>query len=197
MSITVPERHGSRSVSLPDGPTGKVAGNMPGKNDSQTVSKRAGLSPKTPLLHEDMHDHVAAPARAKPRSGRFSRTLLNFWLDGLLGVVFAALCLTAVIVQFVFPAGIAARDWFLWGMSYGQWCSIQFALVAVLGLGVLVHIMLHWQWVCSVWTKRVLRRQQLPDDGIRTVYGVGLLICVLMFGAVVVGVAQWMIVRPQ
>lgn len=174
----------------------KAADRMAGQNRSQQEIADSPAAAKSPLLHEDMHDHVASPAPSSRRAGRFSRTLLNFWLDGLLAVVFSLLCVTAVIVQFVFPAGIAARDWFLWGLSYGQWCSLQFALIAILGLGVLVHIMLHWPWVCSVWTKRILRRQKLPDDGIRTVYGVGLLICLMMAGAVLVGIAQWMIVSP-
>jgi hypothetical protein len=119
---------------------------------------------------------------------------VNFWLDGLLGVLFVKLCIIAVIVQFVFPPGVSARGASLWGMSYGQWCSLQFGVLAVLGLGVLLHVMLHWTWICSVLSKRVLGQKEIPDDGIRTVYGVGLLICLLLLGAVSVGMAQWMIV---
>lgn len=147
---------------------------------------------KKPLLHHDDHEHASPPA-ARP-AGRISRTLVNFWLDGLLGVLFVKLCVIAVIVQFVFPPGISARGASLWGMKYGQWCSIQFGFIAVLGLGVLLHVMLHWTWVCSVLSKRVLGQKDIPDDGIRTVYGVGLLICLLVLGAVSVGIAQWMIV---
>lgn len=152
----------------------------------------AGL--KRQLLQEDMHDHVA---KSSSTPGRISRTLVNFWLDSLLAVVFVVLCISAVVVQFVFPPGVAADGWTLWSMSYGQWCSIQFSLMTTLALGVLVHVMLHWTWVCSVLVKRVLRRRDLPDNGTRTVYGVGLLICLLLLGAVTVGMAQWMIVRPR
>ena len=139
---------------------------------------------------------------SRPLSGsvvvrkRVSRTLINFWLDTVLGVLFALLCLTAVIVQFVFPPGVAARGVTLWGGSYGQWCSLQFTLIATLGLGVLVHVMLHWSWVCSVLTRRILRTNAVLDDGLRTIYGVGLLIGLLLGGAAVVGIAQWMIVLP-
>lgn len=157
-----------------------------------TSSSKPG---KKPLLHHDDHEHTAPHPVQTP--GRISRTLVNFWLDILLAVIFVKLCITAVIVQFVFPPGIAARGASLWGMSYGQWCSIQFALLAVLGLGVLLHVMLHWTWICSVLTKRILGKSQLPDDGIRTIYGVGLLICLLLIGAVCVGAAQWMIVMPE
>ncbi len=166
------------------------SGDAMSSNENRMKKKRA-------ILHNDMHDHVAAASNGSRHPGKVSRTLVNFWLDGVLALVFFKLCVTAVVVQFVFPPGIVARNWTLWGMSYGQWCSVQFGLIATLGLGVLVHVMLHWTWVCSVMTKRVLHRQQMPDDGIRTVYGVGLLIGLLLIGAVTVGIAQWMIIRPQ
>lgn len=149
---------------------------------------------RKPILHHDDHEHAATLPR-RP-AGRISMTLINFWLDGLLAVVFVKLCLTSVILQFVFPPGVAARGAMLWGMSYGQWCSLQFGLLAVLGFGVLIHVMLHWTWVCSVLSKRVLKQSEVPDNGIRTLYGVGLLIGLLLLGAVSIGVAQWMIVLP-
>jgi len=132
---------------------------------------------------------------------RISRTLVNFWLDGLLGLIFGKLCIVAVIVQFAFPPGIAARGASLWGMNYGQWCSVQFAMLSVLGIGILLHAMLHRTWVCSVLTKRVMGKKNIPDDGIRTLYRVGLLIGLLigllLIGAISVGVAQWMIELPE
>jgi len=125
-----------------------------------------------------------------------SRTLINFWLDAALMVAFVALALVSVIVQFVFPPGVAAKGWLLWFMNYSQWCGLQFGLFSFLGFGIVVHVMLHWTWVCSVITKKLLHRQELPDDGIRTVYGVGLLIVLLLNGAAVVGVAMMTIQMP-
>lgn len=127
---------------------------------------------------------------------RFSRTVVNFWLDTVLMFSFVSLSITAVIVQFVFPPGVTARGWMLWGMPYGQWCSLQFTLLAVLGFGIVVHVMLHWTWVCSVVTRKILRRHELPDDGIQTVYGVGLLIILLLTGATLVGLAMLTIRMP-
>ncbi len=150
---------------------------------------------KTPLLHHDDHEHATPAAARAP--GRVSRTLVNFWLDGLLGLLFVKLCITAVIVQFVFPPGVAARGASLWGMNYGRWCGLQFGLLAVLALGILLHVMLHWTWICSVLSKRVMKWPEVPDSGLQTVYGVGLLICLLLIGAVTFGIAQWMIVMPE
>ncbi len=47
-------------------------------------------------------------------------------------------------------------------MTYGQWCSIQFGLLSLLGLGILVHVMLHWTWVCSVISRRLMHQKELP-----------------------------------
>lgn len=127
---------------------------------------------------------------------RVSPAVINFWLDALLMLAFVALSITAVIVQFVFPPGVTAKGWLLWGMDFGQWCSIQFATLAVLGFGVVVHVMLHWQWVCGVVVRKLLHRKELPDDGIRTIYGAGLLIGLLLTGATIVGIAMLTIQMP-
>ncbi|MCA9035812.1 MAG: DUF4405 domain-containing protein [Planctomycetaceae bacterium] len=140
------------------------------------------------------HDHEHDDGHKD--NGRIPRAIINFWLDAWLLVNFVLLGVSAVIVQFVFPPGIAARGWLLWGMSYGQWCSTQFAMVAMLAVGVLVHIMLHWTWVCSVVAKRLLRKAEVPDDGIRTVIGVGLLIGILVTSALCIGVAMLTIQEP-
>ncbi len=141
------------------------------------------------------HENRESPMPG-PESGRLSRTMINFWLDATLLVVLMSLGVTAVIVQFIFPPGIAARGWTLWGMSYGKWCSIQFAELSLLGVGVLVHVMLHWTWVCSVVTRRIFRLREIPDDGIRTVYGVGFLIVLLLLSAACVVAAMLSIQDP-
>lgn len=127
---------------------------------------------------------------------RVSRTLINFWLDAFLLLVFSLHSISAVIVQFVFPPGVAAKGWTLWSMNFGQWCSVQFFFLSVLAFGILVHVMLHWSWVCGVIARKFLHQRELPDDGIRTVYGVGLLIVLLLSGATVVGIAMMSIKMP-
>ena len=41
----------------------------------------------------------------------------------------------AVIVRFVFPPRIRARGWYLWGLNYDQWATVQFAILAILAPG--------------------------------------------------------------
>lgn len=125
-----------------------------------------------------------------------SRPVVNFWLDALLLLLFLLQALTAVIVQFVFPPASAAQGWTLWGLSLVDFCSLQFAFTALLGLGILIHLMLHWSWVCTVVARRLFKKSQVPDSGLQTIYGVGLLIVVLVTGAAVTGLATMTIQMP-
>jgi hypothetical protein len=99
-------------------------------------------------------------------------------------------------VQFVFPPGTGARGWALWGTDFNQWSSLQYGLICGFGFASTIHIMLHWSWVCGVIARKLLHQRELPDDGIRTVYGVGLLIVLLLSGATVVGIAMMSIKMP-
>jgi len=121
--------------------------------------------------------------RAVPASRRRGWTWndINLLLDAALLVVFMALCFAAVVVRFVFPPGPGAGGWTLWGLDYDAWSGIQFGLLAVLAGGILVHVMFHWSWVCTMVASRLTgNRKARVDDGLQTIYGVGLLIGLLL-----------------
>ena len=109
---------------------------------------------------------------------------------------FTALCFAAVVVRFVFPPGPAAAGWTLWGFDYDAWGGIQFALVAILAGGILVHVMLHWSWVCNVVASRLAGRGARVDDGLQTIYGVGLLIGLLLAVGTALAVATLTVKGP-
>lgn len=125
-----------------------------------------------------------------------SKTILNFWLDATLLAVFSALCCISAILQFVFPVGPSALGWTLWGWDYIAWRDLQFATLCLFSLGVLVHVMLHWSWVCGVITTRIVATQSRPDDGIRTIWGVATLIVLFHLLAAVVAAALFTIQAP-
>ena len=111
------------------------------------------------------------------------RTLINFWLDVTLLFLFLAVLWSSFVIRFVFPPPTSAQGWRLWGWSYGQWADLQFWLISLLATAVLIHVMLHWTWVCGVITSRLLRKRVGKraswSDGTRTLYGVGLLVVLL------------------
>jgi len=122
----------------------------------------------------------------------FNRTLINFWLDSLLLVVFLLLCWSSVLIRYVFPPATDSEGWLLWGLNYLAWTDIQFATLCVFVAAVLLHVMLHWTWVCGVVESWVRRRRGAdakakPDTGNRTLWGVGLLI--IIFNVLGLGIA--------
>lgn len=112
-----------------------------------------------------------------------SRTLINFWLDLLLLVLFLTTLWTTFVIRFIFPPGTLAAGWTLWGATYDQWLEFQFGALCLFAMAVLLHIMLHWTWVCGVIAGRFFRqasgKKRLWDDGQRTLIGVGFLIVLL------------------
>ncbi|MFM7035744.1 MAG: DUF4405 domain-containing protein [Planctomycetia bacterium] len=135
----------------------------------------------------------AAPPSRSRRGISWSE--INLVLDILLLVNFIALCASAVIVRFVFPPGPGAKGWMLWGLDYDAWAGIQFGLLAALAVGILVHVMFHWSWVCNVLASRLSRNKKARvDEGMQTIYGVGLLIVLLNVIGITVA-AAWLTVQ--
>jgi hypothetical protein len=125
-----------------------------------------------------------------------SRTLLNFFLDTLLLIITLLVIWTTCVLWFVFPPATLADGWTLWGWNYNAWARLQFTLLAVIVLAILVHIMLHWNWVCAVLVTRFLGRRHKPDDPAQTLYGVGMLILVIFVIGGSVVVAQMSVRGP-
>jgi hypothetical protein len=114
----------------------------------------------------------------RPRR-RPSMAVVNFWLDASLMLALVALGGVSAMLRIVFPCPTRADGWRLWGWDYDQWTDLQFGLLCVLGLGVVVHVMLHWDWVCGVVASHVLKTRRRADESMKTIYGVGLLIALL------------------
>jgi len=102
----------------------------------------------------------------------------------------------ACIVQFIFPPGTKAAGWTLWQLDYDAWCRVYTAALAVFGIQVLVHLILHWNWVCSFITSRMSKlsgRRVVLDESAKTLYGVGTLITVLTILGALLTLAEFSI----
>ncbi|MCA9259126.1 MAG: DUF4405 domain-containing protein, partial [Planctomycetales bacterium] len=107
------------------------------------------------------------------KNRKLTRTDVNFWLDFALLIVFLLLAWASIILRFVFPPAFQAEGWTLWGWTYERWADIQFTILGILALGLLIHVMLHWTWVCGVVASRVSQTKGSGrDDGSRTLWGV-------------------------
>ncbi len=128
-----------------------------------------------------------------------SRTAINFALDTLLLTITVALLFVSAVLRFVFPLATEADGWRLWGHDYDGWANVQFGLLCLIAAAILLHVMLHWSWVCSVALTRLAgqtAKEAKLDDGTRTIYGVGLLIVLLTLVGMSVAAASLMIQSP-
>lgn len=139
---------------------------------------------------------VSSDPPAKPGRGRLSKTVINFCLDASLLVIVVAVGWISAVLRFVFPAPTLAAGWTLWGWNYDAWSDFQFGCLCVLALAILVHVMLHWSWVCSVLTAQILRTRERIDESMQTIYGVGLLIVLLHVILIGVIAAMYAVRKP-
>lgn len=134
---------------------------------------------------------------ARPKGKRrTSMSVVNFWLDATILAALMLMGWEAAVLKFLFPAPTLAAGWSLWGLTYDQWNDIQFATLCVFAFGILVHVMLHWNWVCSVLAAQILRTKERPDEGKQTIYGVATLIVLLHVIGVGVIFALFFVRRP-
>lgn len=159
------------------------------------TTKFTESAPERPAPRERIA--AAGERKSAHRPPWMSKTVVNFILDTGLLVCMVLLLFTAAALRFVFPAPTQAAGWTLWGFGYDAWANFQFGLVALFGLAVLLHVMLHWSWVCCVLATKVLRgRSARPDEGMQTIWGVGLLILVVNVIGLLLGLAYLMVQAP-
>jgi hypothetical protein len=153
----------------------------------------------TPETHEPKPARPISPIQAAsvPKSSFWTRhkTLINFWLDVLLLVLFLVQAWLLTVLAVVFPRGGAGGT--IWGFTPSDWLDALFTTFCVFAVGVVVHVILHWTWICGTVATRLLGRKAGKDDGSQTLIGVGILILLLhAFGAAVLA-AKVFLVRPS
>lgn len=104
------------------------------------------------------------------------RNTLNFLIDVVSALVLLGMVLTGLLMEFVLPPG--SRGLQVWGLDRHGWGQVHFWLACV-GLGlVLVHVALHWSWVCTTLSRLVLRRSGPGSAWRRNSMGAGVLVAV-------------------
>ncbi len=140
---------------------------------------------------------ASGPPNAKPAAKRrVSMSVVNFWVDSTILAAFLLLSWELAALQFIFPPPTLSAGWTLFRLTYDQWRDIQFATFCVFAFGILVHVMLHWNWVCSVVANQILRNGERPDEGMQTIYGVATLVVLLHIVAAGIIVALFFVHQP-
>jgi hypothetical protein len=135
---------------------------------------------------ESRMSEVSGSTTPSIRSSFWQRhnTIINFWLDLVLLILFLAQAWIVGVLHLIFPRG-AGPEWKVWGASSVHWSDLFFNIFCAFSAAVILHVMLHWNWICGVIITRVLKRRMKQDDGSRTLIGVGLL--VVVFHAIAAG----------
>lgn len=114
------------------------------------------------------------------------RNTLNFVVDALCLLAMFCLMVTGAVIRFILPPGTGGRHGdgplkTLWGLGRHDWGDIHYCLAIGLAVFVLIHLILHWTWLCAT-AQRLIRgadtsaRQAAPVS--RHAYGIGLLLLV-------------------
>jgi len=106
------------------------------------------------------------------------RNTLNFWLEIVSALVIAGLAATGGIMHFVLPPG-TGRTSLLFGLGRHDYGEIHFWLASAALLLVIVHVWLHWNWVCCIVGRSAGNPQ--PGKTGRTFAGI-LFLAVLILG---------------
>jgi hypothetical protein len=112
------------------------------------------------------------------------RNLLNFVIDALTLGVALGLVATGLMMRFILPPGSARQGWIVWGWDRHAWGDVHFWLsMAAIGL-VVVHLFLHWPWVCTTIGRMFTGSGHgAPTRGRRIVGGIAaLVLCVGLVG---------------
>jgi len=180
-----------------------VTDNSPGSESARKEepegSLTTGLFPRGGLLAQmtPQRDPNQVRTETSDPSGTFwsrYKTLINFWLDSTLLVLFLVLAWQLSILRFAFPKGAGER-WRLMGHTAADWQDFAFNTFCVFAAGIVLHVMLHWSWIVGTIQTRLLHQKATRDDGSHTLVGVGLLFVLIHVLAGGILWARWAIVE--
>lgn len=109
------------------------------------------------------------------------RNTLNFVIDLLAALAMTATIVTGLLLRFVLPPGSGNRL-ALWGYGRHDWGDVHFWLAAGVGAVIVLHVALHWQWVCTT-AMRCLPGRRPSSPGLLHRNLVGASLVILLTGA--------------
>lgn len=106
------------------------------------------------------------------------RASMNYVVDLLTLLAMLGIAGTGLIMKFALPPGSGSAGLALWSLGRHDWGSIHFWLTVAAGVLLLLHLYLHWSWVC-VLTNRLMhpfRKVTPPAKGNQRLAGVAALL---------------------
>ncbi len=103
-----------------------------------------------------------------------TRTAFNFLIDTLLLVLIVSLAATGLLLHYVLPPGSRGGSGLsLWGWTRHEWGDLHFWIALALVALLVLHVALHWSWVCAT-VEHWFRRKSLSGAvSVRRRYAIG------------------------
>lgn len=76
------------------------------------------------------------------------RTTTNFAVDALAYLSLLGLAGTGLLIRWVLPPGTGHR-YSVWGLTRHDWGDVHFYFVIAFAALVMIHLVLHWSWICA------------------------------------------------
>lgn len=113
------------------------------------------------------------------------RQVLNFVIDAAALLVMLAMVATGFLLKWILPPGSRGGQGLqLWGLTRHDWGDVHFWLAIALLVLALVHVALHWAWVCALvarWLGWLTPGSSPITDAKLWLFGIGfLLACALL-----------------
>ncbi len=116
-----------------------------------------------------------------------TRNTLNVLIDAITALLALSMVLTGVMLRWVLPPG-SGQQRTLWGLDRHAWGDIHWWLAVVLVGVVIVHVALHWRWVCTMAGRVFARKQGAPSKRASQLAGVttGVVLALGLWGFVAI-----------
>lgn len=123
------------------------------------------------------------------KNRKSGKTKLKFTIDLLAFLLMLSMIGTGLIVRYILPPGSGGRGRWeglsLWGMDRHDWGDLHFWLaLGIVGLLVL-HVALHWSWICNYVRRHLGRNTQPAKLSKRASVAIGIGFVVLLNGMII------------
>lgn len=127
-----------------------------------------------------------------------TRNTLNLVVDIVTFLALIAVTLTGLLMKFVLPAGSPREGLALFGWDRHVWADVHFWATVALGAVLILHLALHWRWVCAMVGRLTPgpRRTRMPAWE-RNLLGVAWLAIIVGVTAGLIGGAKVLVQRDQ
>jgi hypothetical protein len=77
------------------------------------------------------------------------KNTLNFAVDVITLLVMLTMVATGLVMKYALPPGSGGKGLMLWTLTRHEWGDVHFWLSVAIAALLVLHVLLHWAWVCG------------------------------------------------